>query len=206
MNTTGEDTTVFVGNLNENVSEAILYELFLQAGPVKNVSIPKDRTSGRQRNYGFVTFKHEVSVPYSIKLMNGIKLFDTALRLNIKQCNKNSVDSQSDIPKNGSRNTNHQRLHTDNYVNGNQFPNPRMEMSSAPYHPFYPRHQAILNAGYAQNCSFSRNDWEQPASRRYGHHISGQRSVERKSKPMSLDSSRRTKKHLHATHVQRQPY
>ena len=71
--------TVFVGNIDEKVTEELLFELFLQTGPLKNVSIPKDFKTGGKRNFAFVTFKHEVSVKYSINLLSGIKLFDKSL-------------------------------------------------------------------------------------------------------------------------------
>lgn len=38
-----QDATVYVGGLDEKTTEAILWELFLQAGPVVNVHMPKDR-------------------------------------------------------------------------------------------------------------------------------------------------------------------
>ncbi|CAK9807502.1 Splicing regulator RBM11 [Anthophora quadrimaculata] len=52
-----DQRTVWCGNLSEKVTEEILYELFLQGGPVQRVSIPRDR-DGKQRTYGFVTYKH----------------------------------------------------------------------------------------------------------------------------------------------------
>jgi RNA-binding protein 7 len=47
---------------------------------LERVSIPKDR-DGRQRTYGFITFKHECSVPYSVKLFEGTALFNKTLNL-----------------------------------------------------------------------------------------------------------------------------
>ena len=38
-----QDATIYVGNLTANVSEELLWELFLQSGPVVNVHIPKDK-------------------------------------------------------------------------------------------------------------------------------------------------------------------
>ncbi|XP_006889875.1 PREDICTED: splicing regulator RBM11 [Elephantulus edwardii] len=68
------DRTVFVGNLEARVREEILYELFLQAGPLTKVTICKDR-EGKPKTFGFVCFKHPESVPYSIALLNGIRLY-----------------------------------------------------------------------------------------------------------------------------------
>nr|XP_027784821.2 splicing regulator RBM11 isoform X1 [Marmota flaviventris] len=68
------DRTVFVGNLEPRVREEILYELFLQAGPLTKVTICKDR-EGKPKSFGFVCFKHPESVSYAIALLNGIRLY-----------------------------------------------------------------------------------------------------------------------------------
>uniref|UniRef100_A0A8C7AWE2 RRM domain-containing protein n=1 Tax=Neovison vison TaxID=452646 RepID=A0A8C7AWE2_NEOVI len=68
------DRTLFVSNLETKVTEELLFELFHQAGPVVKVKIPKDK-DGKPKQFAFVNFKHEVSVPYAMNLLNGIKLF-----------------------------------------------------------------------------------------------------------------------------------
>lgn len=52
----------------------------LQAGPLEKVTIPKDK-EGRRRKFGFITFKHEVSVPYTLQLFEGLSLYGRALNL-----------------------------------------------------------------------------------------------------------------------------
>ncbi|KAI4889772.1 hypothetical protein NFI96_017909, partial [Prochilodus magdalenae] len=74
------DKTVFVSNLHSCVKEEILYELFLQAGPVKKVIIPRDR-EGHQRSFGFVHYKHAEAVPYAIELLDGIWLYGRPISL-----------------------------------------------------------------------------------------------------------------------------
>ena len=44
-----QDATIYVGGLDEKTTEAILWELFLQAGPVVNVHMPKDRITGQHQ-------------------------------------------------------------------------------------------------------------------------------------------------------------
>lgn len=79
-----DQRTVWCGNLSDKVTEEVLYELFLQAGPVRRVKIPKDK-DGNQLSYGFVTFKHVESVPYAISLIEGISLYDRRLNLKPRQ-------------------------------------------------------------------------------------------------------------------------
>ncbi|KAG7320697.1 hypothetical protein KOW79_015112 [Hemibagrus wyckioides] len=74
------ERTVFVFNLSSSVREEILYELFLQAGPVQKVVIPKDR-DGNQKSYGFVYYKHPEAVPYAIALLDGIWLYGCPITL-----------------------------------------------------------------------------------------------------------------------------
>ncbi|KAG5886369.1 hypothetical protein JTB14_034903 [Gonioctena quinquepunctata] len=73
-----DSKTVWCGNLSDQVTEELLYELFLQAAPLEKVRIPTDR-EGRKSNFGFITFKHEESVSYVLQLLNGTRLFDKAL-------------------------------------------------------------------------------------------------------------------------------
>ncbi|XP_066556058.1 splicing regulator RBM11 [Amia ocellicauda] len=74
------DKTVFVGNLDSCVKEEILFELFLQAGPLTRVTIAKDK-DGKQKSYGFVCYKHREAVPYAIALLNGIRLYGRPIKL-----------------------------------------------------------------------------------------------------------------------------
>jgi RNA recognition motif-containing protein len=42
-----QEATCYCGNLDEQVTEEVLWELMLQAGPVVNVFIPKDKVTSR---------------------------------------------------------------------------------------------------------------------------------------------------------------
>ncbi|CAD0199692.1 unnamed protein product [Chrysodeixis includens] len=75
-----DNKTLWCGNLPEQATEELLYELFLQAGPLEKVRIPRDRDR-RQKNFAFITYCHEVSVPYAINLFRGTSLFHRTLSL-----------------------------------------------------------------------------------------------------------------------------
>ena len=81
-NDRNQDATVWVGDLDTQVSEALLWELMLQAGPVVNVHIPKDKVSGAHSGFGFVEFYGEEDAEYAIRIMNMVKLFGKAIRVN----------------------------------------------------------------------------------------------------------------------------
>ena len=59
-----QEATCWTGNLDERVSEEMLWELFLQVGPVTSVYLPKDRVTGTHQGYGFVEFRTEEDADY----------------------------------------------------------------------------------------------------------------------------------------------
>jgi splicing factor 3B subunit 4 len=76
------DCTVYVGELETQVDEELLWELFLQVGPVVYVHIPKDRVTNQHSGFGFVEFRNEVDAEYASKVMGGIKLYGKGIRVN----------------------------------------------------------------------------------------------------------------------------
>lgn len=84
-----KDATVYVGNLDERVSEANLWELMTQMGPVYNVHMPMDRVSRTHQGYGFIEFDTPESADYAAKVLNGIRLHQKPIRVN-----KASADKQ----------------------------------------------------------------------------------------------------------------
>ncbi|XP_010531020.1 PREDICTED: splicing factor 3B subunit 4-like [Tarenaya hassleriana] len=87
-----QDATVYVGNLDPQVSEELLWELFVQAGPVVNVYVPKDRVTNLHQGYGFVEFRSEDDADYAIKVLNMIKLYGKPIRVNKASQDKKSLD------------------------------------------------------------------------------------------------------------------
>ncbi|EFC49603.1 predicted protein, partial [Naegleria gruberi] len=77
-----QEATIFVGNLDQQVDEELLWELFVQMGPVVDAKIPRDRITNTHSGYAFVEFKHEHDANYAIQVMNQIKLFGRPMKLN----------------------------------------------------------------------------------------------------------------------------
>jgi splicing factor 3B subunit 4 len=86
------EATVYVGNLDERVNEAILWELMVQAGPVAHVHIPRDRISQQHQGYGFVELRSEEDADYAAKIMNMIKLYGKPLKIKKATDDKKSAD------------------------------------------------------------------------------------------------------------------
>ena len=86
-----------MGGLDEKVSDSLLWELFVQAGPVVNVHMPKDRVTMQHQGYGFVEFLSEDDADYSIKIMNMIKLFGKPVRVNKASAHQKNLDVGANI-------------------------------------------------------------------------------------------------------------
>ena len=61
--------------------------------------IPKDKTTGSPRTFGFVEFTHEISVEYASALLNGIPLYGRALTVKPQRPSE-GIGSES--PRSGS--------------------------------------------------------------------------------------------------------
>ncbi|VDN08659.1 unnamed protein product [Dibothriocephalus latus] len=72
------------------MSEEIIYELFLQAGPIESVSL--------KGGFGFVTFEDEESVLYSCSLFEGVRLFDQELKIKPRAGSKYANQKFTSVP------------------------------------------------------------------------------------------------------------
>jgi splicing factor 3B subunit 4 len=87
-----KDSTIYIGNLDERVTDALVWELFLQAGRIVNVHLPKDRVTQSHQGYGFVEFNSEEDAEYAARTMNQVRLYGKPIRVN-----KASADKQKSV-------------------------------------------------------------------------------------------------------------
>ncbi|CAO3617621.1 unnamed protein product [Mucor hiemalis] len=87
-----QEATIYIGNLNERCTESLVWELMLQAGPVVNVHLPKDRVTQTHQSYGFVEFLTEEDADYAIKIMNQVRLYGKPIRVNKATSDKKNLD------------------------------------------------------------------------------------------------------------------
>ncbi|XP_076001131.1 RNA-binding protein 7 [Genypterus blacodes] len=114
------DRTLFIRNLDSRVTEELLFELFLQGGPLIKTKIPKD-TDGKQKSFGFAVYKHEVSAPYAMQLLDGTTLFGRTLHVQFR-----SGSSHSSSPGNSQSTSNTPNPHGQRT---------QMQFNSPPYTP-----------------------------------------------------------------------
>ncbi|WBW71291.1 U2 snRNP-associated RNA-binding protein Sap49 [Schizosaccharomyces osmophilus] len=85
-----QEATVYLGNLDERVTDSILFELCLQAGPVGNIHIPRDRVRNSHNGFGFCEFVNEQDAEYACQIFNQIKIYGKPLRVNKSSQDRNT--------------------------------------------------------------------------------------------------------------------
>ncbi|EFW22547.1 Splicing factor 3B subunit 4 [Coccidioides posadasii str. Silveira] len=83
-----KEATVYVGNLDERVTDSLVWELMLQAGRIVNVHLPKDRVTQTHQGYGFVEFISEEDAEYASRIMNQVRLYGKPIRVNKASADK----------------------------------------------------------------------------------------------------------------------
>jgi len=87
-----QEATVYVGNIDLKVTEEILWELFVQCGPVVNVHVPRDKITSDHQGYGFIEFRSEEDADYAIKIMHMIKLYGKPIKVNKASQDKRTME------------------------------------------------------------------------------------------------------------------
>ncbi|CCE63945.1 hypothetical protein TPHA_0G01080 [Tetrapisispora phaffii CBS 4417] len=76
--------TVYVGNIDPQVTLDILYELFVQVAPISSIKYPKDKVLQAYQGYAFIDFFTEDDVQYVIKVMNNtVRLYGKLLKVRL---------------------------------------------------------------------------------------------------------------------------
>lgn len=83
------NASLYFGNIDPQVSEALLYELFMQFGPVKSINLPKDRILKSHQGFGFVEYRTIKDSEYALNILRGVRLYGKTLKLKKAETNKN---------------------------------------------------------------------------------------------------------------------
>jgi RNA recognition motif-containing protein len=73
---------IFVGNLDFNVTEEAVRNLFERYGAVNSARIMTDRDTGRSRGFAFVEMENETEADQAITALNGYTMDGRALNVN----------------------------------------------------------------------------------------------------------------------------
>jgi RNA recognition motif-containing protein len=75
-------TKLFIGGLSWDTTTEDLRTAFSNFGAIVDAVVISDRTTGRSRGFGFVTFEKRLDADEAVKQMNGRELDGRALKVN----------------------------------------------------------------------------------------------------------------------------
>lgn len=87
-----QEASVYIGNLDEKVNESLIWEIMLQAGPVKAVNMPRDRITGTHQGYAFCEFSSELDADYAAKVINQIRIYGKSIKVNRSSGDRRTLD------------------------------------------------------------------------------------------------------------------
>ncbi|CEG49167.1 peptidyl-prolyl cis-trans isomerase e-like [Plasmopara halstedii] len=88
---------LYVGNLDNQVTEQGLYMAFVPFGPIKSVQIPLDTRSQRGKGFGFIDFEDEADAKAAIDNMDESELFGKTLRVTIAKPDRPKLGSYKPV-------------------------------------------------------------------------------------------------------------
>lgn len=74
--------SIYVGNLDYEIEQKDLTEVFAEYGTVKRVHLPVDRETGRKRGFAFVEMESETEEEDAIAKLDGAEWMGRELRVN----------------------------------------------------------------------------------------------------------------------------
>eukprot|EP00897_Mesotaenium_endlicherianum_P001264 jgi/Mesen1/1165/ME000124S00200 len=83
--TANPKTTLYVGGLEESVVEDTLHAAFIPFGDIKDVNVPLDQTSQKNRGFGFVTYLEKDDAAAAMDNMHNGELYGRVLTVNFAQ-------------------------------------------------------------------------------------------------------------------------
>ncbi|GER27623.1 RNA-binding (RRM/RBD/RNP motifs) family protein [Striga asiatica] len=85
-------STVYIGNLDERVSDRVLYDILIQAGRVVDLHIPRDRETDKPKGFAFAEYESDEVAAYAVKLFSGlVTLYKRTLKFAISGQDKSSA-------------------------------------------------------------------------------------------------------------------
>ena len=75
--------TLYVGGLEESLGEGVLRAAFLPFGEIKDVNMPMNHATGKNRGFGFVEFEEEGDAREALDNMEGAELYGRSLKVTL---------------------------------------------------------------------------------------------------------------------------
>ena len=94
-----DEAKLFVAGLPDSISEDVLKQIFeATGGSVVNVSLPKDRATGRPRGFGFVTLSTPAEAQLARDALDGVWIGDEILTERLRWRETVVVEQPEELP------------------------------------------------------------------------------------------------------------
>lgn len=91
---------ISTGNLDERVSDRVLYDILIQAGRVVDLYFPRDRETDKPKGYAFAEYETEEIAEYAVRLFSGlVTLYNRTLKFGVGMLEPIKVDSSYPFSK-----------------------------------------------------------------------------------------------------------
>lgn len=78
---------IVTGNLDERVSDRVLYDILIQAGRVVDLHIPRDKDTDKPKGFAFAEYESEEIADYAVRLFTGlVTLYNRTLKFAVILC------------------------------------------------------------------------------------------------------------------------
>jgi peptidyl-prolyl isomerase E (cyclophilin E) len=74
---------LYVGGLDQSVTEEIVYAAFIPFGDIREVNLPKDFTENKNKGFAFVDYEDEEDATAAVENMHGSELQGKVLKVNM---------------------------------------------------------------------------------------------------------------------------
>ncbi|KAJ6696941.1 hypothetical protein OIU85_003315 [Salix viminalis] len=158
--------SIYIGNLDERVSDRVLYDILIQAGRVVDLHIPRDRETEKPKGYAFAEYETEEIADYAVKLFSGlVTLYNRTLKFAISGQDKLAQNnSNGAVP--GPNSSNRQRPSSHPApLNNFEISNHSVRSSAPSRVSTYPANDSLappgvtnLSNGYGSNSNGNSND------------------------------------------------
>jgi RNA recognition motif-containing protein len=79
------DIKLYVGNMSHETTEEDLRTMFSEAGTVVSVDVIKDRQSGKNKGFAFVTMSSQADAEKAISMLDAKDVDSHILKVNVSQ-------------------------------------------------------------------------------------------------------------------------
>ncbi|KAG2401755.1 hypothetical protein LR48_Vigan02g192000 [Vigna angularis] len=90
--------SVYIGNLDERVTERVLYDILIQAGRVVDLHIPKDKETEKPKGYAFAEYETDEIADYAVRLFSGlVTLYNRTLKFAMSGRDKTTLNGSTAV-------------------------------------------------------------------------------------------------------------